>query len=417
MLDNVSALESALKTLEQAAVLSKIDPNVLTMLREPQREYITTFPIYLDDGTVQFFKGFRVQHNHALGPTGGGTRFHPEETYEDVKALALWMSIKNALNGIPAGGGKGGVICDPKLLSRREKERVCRGYIRAIAPMIGSGVDFPGADVGTNAEMMSWMLDEWEQMQGLRHEPAAISGKVIALGGSEGRPQATGLGVCLAVREACKVLGINIKGAKFAIQGFGKVGSWAARLLQNEGAKLIAVSDYLGGIYQPNGIDAFELTSFAHNQGSIIGYPHAQQLATSEEVLFIDCDILVPAAVQSTITADNCDRISARLISEGANGPITPKAEEELLNKGVFIIPDILANGGGTCIAHLEKVQGLYDDYWSEDKIVRRYEKMFVEKFKQVYETSNQEGLTMRMAAWVIALRTLEEGIKARGWV
>lgn len=415
MLD--SALESALKQLSEAAQIAGIDNDVLTMLHEPQREYVTTFPVNMDDGSVKFFKGFRVHHNHSLGPTRGGTRFHPDETLDDVKALALWMSVKNALNGIPAGGGKGGVICDPSKLSRKEKERVCRGYIRAIKPMIGSWVDFPGADVGTDSEMMSWMLDEWEQMHGLIHQPTAISGKSIVLGGSQGRPQATGLGVCLAAREACKVKGIELKGARIAVQGYGKVGSWAARLLQQDGAVLVAVSDNVGGIYNPKGIDAFRLHEFVQQAVSVSGYPEAQSLSTPEEALFAECEVFIPAAVQSTVTAVNCVNIRAKIISEGANGPVTPLAEAELLKRGVFIVPDILANGGGTWIAHLERVQGLQDYYWTEEEVVKRYEAAFVNKFKEVYETSRQQGISMRMAAWTKGLKVLEEAIKARGWV
>ncbi|GAB6174833.1 NAD-specific glutamate dehydrogenase [Paradesulfitobacterium aromaticivorans] len=417
MSDNLSALESALKQLKEAGQAAGIDDDVLTMLQEPQRVFITTFPVRMDNGKVRFFKGFRVQHSHALGQTGGGTRFHPQETLDDVKALALWMSVKNALNGIPAGGGKGGVICDPSELSCTEKERVCRAYVRAVAPMLGTRTDYPGADVGTDSEMMSWMLDEWEQIHGLNHEPTAISGKTVVLGGSQGRPQATGLGVCLSVREALRLQDRSLEGVKVAVQGYGKVGSWAARLLQDEGAVLVAAGDFYGSIYNPQGIDAYKLDEFVQSTGSVLSYPQTQKLDSSTDVLFVECDVLIPAAIQSTITADNHHKIQAKLIVEGANGPVTPAAETELLKQGVIIIPDILANGGGTSIAYLERVQGVQNYYWTEDEVVARYEQLFVRKFKEVYETAQQEGLSLRMAAWAKALRTLAEAIKARGWV
>lgn len=417
MSDNLSALESALKQLKEAGQAAGIDDDVLTMLQEPQRVFITTFPVRMDNGKVRFFKGFRVQHSHALGQTGGGTRFHPQETLDDVKALALWMSVKNALNGIPAGGGKGGVICDPSELSCTEKERVCRAYVRAVTPMLGSRTDYPGADVGTDSEMMSWMLDEWEQIHGLNHEPTAISGKTVVLGGSQGRPQATGLGVCLSVREALRLQYRSLEGVKVAVQGYGKVGSWAARLLQDEGAVLVAAGDFYGSIYNPHGIDAYKLDEFVQSTGSVLSYPQTQKLDSSTDVLFVECDVLIPAAIQSTITADNHHKIQAKLIVEGANGPVTPAAETELLKHGVIIIPDILANGGGTSIAYLERVQGVQNYYWTEDEVIARYEQLFVRKFKEVYETAQQEGLSLRMAAWAKALRTLAEAIKARGWV
>ncbi|MCL6449625.1 MAG: Glu/Leu/Phe/Val dehydrogenase, partial [Armatimonadetes bacterium] len=243
-----SAWETAIEQLEQAAEIAELDPAVLDMLKEPQRTFIVTFPVRMDDGSVKFFTGFRVHHCHALGPIRGGTRFHPEETLDDVKALALWMTVKNSLNGLPAGGGKGGVICDPAALSAGELERLCRAYIRAVAPLVGSWQDFPGADIGTDARTMSWMLDEWEQMHALTHDPTAISGKALVLGGSRGRPEATGLGVMFSVRETCKVLGKQMEGLRVAIQGFGKVGSWAARLLFDQGAKIVALSDVYGGV-------------------------------------------------------------------------------------------------------------------------------------------------------------------------
>lgn len=414
--EKVTALDTALRELEEASRIAGLDPRVVEFLREPQRVFIARFPVRMDDGSVRFFTGYRVHHCHALGPIRGGTRFHPEETLDDVKALALWMTIKNALNEIPAGGGKGGVVCDPAQLTLGELERVCRGYIRAIAPMIGSWVDFPGADIGTDARTQSWMLDEWEQMHAMQHEPTAISGKDIVIGGSKGRPQATGMGLRYAVREAAKVLGLELSGLKVAVQGFGKVGSWVSRLLYDDGATIVAVSDVYGGIYNPGGFNPYEVLEHVEKNGSVCGFPGAQAISNAE-LMALDCDVLIPAAVQSVLTEANAAQVRARLIVEGANGPTTPEAEQIMLSRGIFIVPDILANGGGTSVAHLERVQGLYDFYWSEDEVYKHYDAIFTRIFAEVYAIAQEEKLSMRMAAWVKALRKVEQAIKVRGWV
>ncbi|MEW6426054.1 MAG: Glu/Leu/Phe/Val dehydrogenase, partial [Bacillota bacterium] len=333
-----------------------------------------------------------------------------------VKALALWMTVKNSLNGLPAGGGKGGVICDPAALSAAELERLCRAYIKAIAPLVGSWQDFPGADIGTDARTMSWMLDEWEQMHALTHDPTAISGKALVLGGSRGRPEATGLGVMFAVRETCKVLGRQMQGLRVAIQGFGKVGSWAARLLYDQGVQIVALSDVYGGIANPAGLNPYDVLNYVETSGKVPGYPGADPI-TNEELLTFDCDLLIPAAVQSVITEENAPRIKARVVIEAANGPTTPEGEQILLAREIFVVPDILANGGGTTIAHLERVQGLYDYYWTEEEVHKQYETMFVQAYREVYQIARQRRISMRMAAWVKALKRIEEAIKARGWV
>lgn len=411
-----SAWETAVEQLEEAAGIAGLDPAVLEMLKEPQRIFIVNFPVRLDDGSTKIFTGFRVHHCHALGPIRGGTRFHPRETLDDVKALALWMTVKNSLNGIPAGGGKGGVICDPAGLSRAELERLCRAYIRAIAPLIGSWQDFPGADLGTDERAMSWMLDEWEQMHGLRHDPAAISGKASVLGGSEGRPSATGLGVMFSVRETCRVLGMEMKGLRVAVQGFGKVGYWAAQLLFGQGAKIVAVSDVYGGIFCPGGLDPGAVLKHANQSGRVQGFPGAAAI-TNAELLGIDCDVLIPAAVQSVLTKENASQVKARIVVEAANGPTTPEGEEILLSRGVFLVPDILANGGGATVAHLERVQCLYDHFWTEEEVHKRYDVIFRQVFAQVYRIAREKGISMRMAAWIKALRRIEEAVRARGWV
>lgn len=411
-----TAWQTAQEELDQAAEVAGLNPTIVEALREPQRVFIVRFSIKMDDGSTRFFEGYRVHHNHALGPIRGGTRFHPEETLDDVKALAMWMTIKNALNNLPAGGGKGGVRVDPKSLSEGELERLCRAYIRAIAPLVGSNSDFPGADLGTDARTMSWMLDEWEQMHGLRHEPAAISGKAVVLGGSQGRAEATGLGVCLSACEAAKMVGMPVKGMKVAIQGFGKVGSWAAKLLYDRGARIIAVGEREGVIYNLEGLDPYALSEYFATKGTVAAFKQGS-FDPDGDVLTFPCDVLIPAAVQSVITEENADRILAKVIVEGANGPITPGAEKLLLDRGVLIVPDILANSGGTTIAHLERVQGLYDLYWTREEVFKRYRRMFLKVFQEVRSTAAEEKISMRLAAWVIALRRLSSAMTARGWV
>lgn len=411
-----TAWETAIKQLEESATIAGLSQEILELLKKPQRIFTVHFPVRMDDGTTKVFTGFRVHHCHALGPIRGGTRFHPDITLEDINALALWMTIKNSLNGIPAGGGKGGVVCNPAILSKFELERVCRAYIRAISPLVGTWKDFPGADIGTNEQTMSWMLDEWEQMHEMTHDPAAISGKALVLGGSEGRPSATGLGVMFAVRETCKFLGLQMKGLRIAIQGFGKVGSWAARLLYDEGVKIVALSDVCGGILNPEGLNPYEVLRFVEETGSVVGYPNSESI-TNEELLRLDCDAVIPAAVQSVITEENAPNIKTRIIVEAANGPITPEGEQILLSKGTFIVPDILANGGGTTIAHLERVQGLCDHYWTEEEVRKQYNIIFTQVYNQIYHIAKERKISMRMAAWVKALKRLESAIIARGWV
>ncbi|WP_366922172.1 Glu/Leu/Phe/Val dehydrogenase [Metallumcola ferriviriculae] len=411
-----SALEIAQEQLLEAAQLAGASPEIVQLLAEPQRVLEVQFPVKMDNGTTKFFKGFRVHHNYVLGPIQGGTRFHPEETLEDIKALSLWMSIKNAVNQLPAGGGKGGIKCNPSELSKGEKERLCRAYVRAIAPMLGAMKDFPGADIGTDIETQSWMLDEWEQMHGMRHEPAAFSGKGLLLGGSAGRPSATGLGVSLAVIETCAKLGKNLAGLEVAVQGFGKVGSWAASLLSRKGAKIVGVSDIGGFIHNANGLDPDALLKYTQEHNSVDGFPGGKSGA-KEQIFSCPCDVLIPAAVQSAISEDNASDIKAKIIVEGANGPITPNAEKLLNENGVVVVPDILANGGGTVIAYLERVQGTYNYYWTEKEVHIQYEKMFKDIYNQLYSLSSQKKISMRMAAWSIAISRIEEGVRLRGWI
>lgn len=416
MSESNSAWSTAISQLEIAALRCGLDADVLEFLKRHQRIFICNFAVRMDDGKINFFEGYRIHHCHALGAIGGGTRFHPQETLDDVKALSLWMTIKNSLNGIPVGGGKGGVVCDPSKLSKAELERVCRTYIRSISPMIGTWIDFPGADIGTDSQTQSWMLDEWEQIHGMVHEPASISGKYEELGGSQGRPEATGLGVMFAAREACKTLNFDIKEMTLAIQGFGKVGSWAARLLFDAGARVVALCDVFGGLYNPNGMNPYELMDYVKKTGKMSGFKNGESIS-KEELLGIDCDILIPAAMQSVISEKEAMNVKSKIVVEAANGPTTPSGEKCLLERGIFIVPDILANGGGTVVAHLEKVQCLMDNFWTADTVHHQYDQMFVQCYRDVLDISKNMGVSMRMAAWFKALKRLEIAIKRRGWV
>ncbi len=370
----------------------------------------------MDDGSIKIFEGYRFQHNWAVGPIRGGTRFHPDETADDVRALSMWMTMKNSLNEIPNGGGKGGIAVDPAKLSRNELERLCRAYIRAIAPICGSWNDFPGADIGTDNVTQSWFLDEWEAMN-LRNEPAAISGKAMILGGSEGRAEATSRGLLFTTREVAKVMGLKMEGLTAAIQGFGKVGWNLANLAQRDGVKVIAVSDVNGGIYNDAGLDIPDVYAYAERTGSVVGYPKATKNITNAEILELECDILAPCAVQNVLTAENAPRVKAKMVIEGANGPMTPDAEKIILAKDVFDAPDILANSGGTQVAHYERVQNLHDNHWTEEEVNAKLEGIIKKVFKEVYELHNEKQISMRMACWVKALNRVVDAMRWRGWV
>ncbi|WP_206812452.1 Glu/Leu/Phe/Val family dehydrogenase [Paradesulfitobacterium ferrireducens] len=410
-----TALEVAQEQLATAIEYMNLDQEIYELLKEPLSQLTVRIPVKMDDGTIRIFTGFRFQHNAALGPTRGGTRFHPEETPEDVKALSLWMTLKNALNEIPNGGAKGGIIVDPEKLSKGELERLCRAYVRKIAPTIGAWKDFPGADIGTSAETQSWMLDEWEALN-LHHEPAGISGKLMVLGGSEGRPEATSRGLLYATRESVKAKGLEMKQLAAVVQGFGKVGWHLAKLYEMDGVKVVAVSDVHTGIYNPEGLDVKDVNAYMDRNGTLVGYPKAQAVSNSE-LLELECDILAPCAVQNVITDENAPRIKARFLIEGANGPTTPDAEKILISKGVFIAPDIWANSGGTQVAHFERVQNLNDDRWSEEEVNAKLERLIGKVFAEIYKIHTEQNISMRLACWVRSIGKVVDAMKARGWV
>ncbi len=410
-----SPLEGVRAEIRAAVEDLGLEPAVYELLREPLRVLQVSIPVVRDDGRVEVFTGYRAQHNDALGPTKGGIRFHPQVTLDEVKALAAWMTIKCALLGLPFGGAKGGVACDPRQLSPRELEELSRGYLRAIAPFIGPDRDVPAPDVYTNPQVMAWMMDEYARLN-QRQVFAVITGKPVGLGGSLGRVEATGRGCLIAVREACRRLGRELRGAAVAIQGFGNVGGAAAEAAVALGARVVAVSDSRGGVYRPEGLDVEEVRRHKERTGSVAGLPGAATI-TNEELLAVPCDVLIPAALENQIHRDNAARVRARVVAEAANGPTTPEADAILFERGVLVIPDVLANAGGVTVSYFEWVQNIYGYYWSEEEVNERLDRMMSRAFAEVYDLGLARGLRLRQAAYRVAVRRLAEAMKLRGWL
>ena len=406
----------AQRQLDECAEKLNLDKATHELLRWPRREFKFTLPVKMDDGTTNIFHGYRVQYNSALGPTKGGLRWHPEETIDTVRALAAWMTWKCALVGIPLGGAKGGVTCNPKELSEGEKERLARAYIRAIAPHLGVHKDVPAPDVYTTPQIMSWMMDEYEAIVGESH-PGVITGKPLPLGGSEGRGDATARGGVFTIREACKTLGIDPK-ATFAIQGFGNAGQFAA-LLHPEilgGGKLVAVSDSKGGVYNKSGINPKDIVDHKLKTGSVDGFPGTNPIS-DEELLELDVDIFYPAALENVITERNASAIKAKIICELANGPTTPEADVILQEKGIHVIPDFLANAGGVTVSYFEQVQNTYNYYWTLNDIHKQLDDKMTTAYHSVYKMHKEKNVHMRLAAYMVAVSRVAEAVKLRGWV
>jgi glutamate dehydrogenase len=373
-----------------------------------------SIPVRMDDGSVRVFTGYRAQHNNAIGPTKGGIRFHPNVTADEVKALATWMTFKCAVVGIPYGGAKGGIAVNPKELSKDELERLSRGFIDAIYEEIGPNKDIPAPDVNTNSQIMAWMLDEYNKISRV-DSPGVITGKPLSVGGSRGRVAATGFGVAVTVRELAKKIGIDLKGAKVAVQGFGNVGSYTALILQEYGARVVAISNSKICIHNEHGIDVGRLMEYREKTGDIKGFEGTEELP-KDEIFSLDVDILVPAALENVITTGNAKDIKAKIVAEGANGPTTPEAEKILEEKGTVVIPDILANAGGVTVSYFEWVQNLYGFYWTEEEILKREEHMMVEAFNNVYNLSKEYSVNLRTAAYMLSVKRVAEAMKAKGW-
>jgi len=408
--------ENAQKQFLKAAEIMNLDSNVGNFLLWPQRILEVHFPVVMDDGRVEMFEGYRVHHNTAKGPAKGGIRYHPDTNLDEVASLAFWMTWKCAVLNLPYGGAKGGVKVDVSKLSERELERLSRRFFSEIQMMVGPQKDIPAPDVNTNAKIMAWYMDTYSMNVGYM-SLGVVTGKPIDLGGSEGRPEATGRGVSITTNEACKVIGKDITKARIAIQGFGNVGSYTAKILNEEfGAKIVAISDISGGIYNENGFDVNELIAYRDsNKGVIAGYPKGTPI-TNEELLELDVDILIPAALENAITEKNADKIKAKVIIEAANGPTTPAAEEMLLKKGVLIVPDILANAGGVTVSYFEWVQDLQTFFWDIDDIRKRLTKMMVNAFAEVYRTKEKYNTDMRTAAYIVAINRVANAVKERGY-
>lgn len=415
MPEKPNPFEVAQRQLDMAAQILRLDPGVHALLREPMRELHVTIPVRMDDGTVKVFKGFRVQYNDARGPAKGGIRFHPEETIDTVRALAAWMTWKTAVVDIPLGGGKGGIICNPKEMSPGELERLSRGYIRQVARILGPDKDVPAPDVYTNPQIMAWMMDEFETINAA-HLPGVITGKPLPLGGSAGRGDATARGGIYCMREAAKVLGMNVKGATMAIQGYGNAGSFAHKLAAEIlGVKVVAVSDSKGGIFNPEGLDPAQVAAFKDETGSVVGFPGTRSI-TNEELLELDVDILVPAALEGVITEKNAGNIKARIVAELANGPTTPEADDILFRNGVYVIPDFLCNAGGVTVSYFEQVQNAYNFYWPLEEVHQRLDQKMTAAFHAVHDMAQKHKVNNRMGAYLVAVARVAEAVRLRGW-
>jgi glutamate dehydrogenase (NAD(P)+) len=398
---------------DEAARRLKLDDGMAKILRTPAKEVTVHIPVQLDDGRIEVFTGYRVQHSIARGPAKGGIRFAKDVTLDEVRALSAWMTWKCAVVNIPFGGGKGGVICDPNIMSDAELEKLTRRYTAEIIEFIGPERDVPAPDVNTNERVMAWIMDTYSMH--VRHTvTAVVTGKPMALGGSRGRPEATGRGCMMVTLEALKVLGVTPDAARVVIQGFGNVGGMAARLMSAMGFKIVAIVEYDGAIYNPNGLDIPALQAHRKETGSIVDFEGGENM-DRKQAMFLECEVLIPAATENVITSENADRLRCRILCEGANGPTTPLADEILRDKGVFVIPDILANAGGVTVSYFEWVQDRQGFFWNEQLVNQRLEEIMVESFHAVVEYARKHGVDNRTAAYMLALDRVAEAIKLRG--
>ena len=414
--ETLNPFSIAQRQFDEAAELLKLDAGARAFLREPMREFVVTIPVRMDNGSVRVFKGYRVQYNSGRGPTKGGLRWHPEETIDTVRALAAWMTWKTAVVDLPLGGGKGGVTCNPKELSEREKERLARGYIRAVGRILGITKDVPAPDVYTTPQIMAWMMDEFEAIQEQAH-PGVITGKPIPIGGSQGRGDATARGGIYAIREACTALGLNPNGAAVAIQGFGNAGQYAALLAEQIlGMQVRAVSDSSGAIEVPEGTSARALVDHKLKNGSVSSFPGASAIEP-DALLELDVPVLIPAALENAITGANAAKIRAKIVCELANGPTTPDADRILFENNVFVLPDFLANAGGVTVSYFEQVQNSYNYYWHEAEVHEQLDRRMTDAFAAVYKLATERTLPLRTAAYMISIDRVATACRLRGWI
>ncbi len=408
-----TAFDVARKQFAIAADRLHLEPGMRDVLGNCQRELTVHFPVKMDDGSLCVFEGYRIQHNTARGPAKGGIRFHPSTTADEVRALAMWMTWKCAVVGIPFGGAKGGVVCDPKHLSRQELEQLTRRYAAEISLMIGPEKDIPAPDVNTNAQTMAWIMDTYSMNKGFS-VPAVVTGKPVSIGGSEGRTEATSLGCLYVIQEAVAHLGWQMQGLTVAVQGFGNVGAGLAKLIHRAGAKVVAVSDSSGGIFRGDGLDIPSVLRYKQEKGSLTGFPGSEAIS-NEELLEQPCDILAPCALESQVTGANAGRVRARMIAEGANGPLTTEADEILFKRGVMVLPDILANAGGVTVSYFEWVQDLQSFFWDETEINARLERIMKRAFDAVLGVAKEHDIDMRTAAQMLAISRVAEATRIRG--
>lgn len=411
-LDTLNPYQNALKQLDIAAEKLNLDPGIHEILKHPTRVIIVSIPVVMGDGSTKVFTGYRSQFNDALGPAKGGIRYHPDVSLDEVIALSMWMTWKTAVVGLPLGGGKGGVICNPKEMSLRELEELTRGYTRAIARMIGPSIDVPAPDVYTTSQMMGWIMDEYSEVIG-QFSPAVVTGKPILIGGSRGRSEATGRGVVITIMEALRHLGLDPKQSTFVIQGFGNVGANTALLLDELGCRIIGVSDSKGAILDRKGLDPDKVLEFKDNTGSVVGFPGAKQIS-NKDLLELECTVLVPAALENQITTENAALVKARVVAEAANAPTTPEADEILFQKGVFLLPDILCNSGGVTVSYFEQVQNAMNYYWTEEEVNSRLESMLKRAFADVLSISKKYNCNMRTAAYMQAVKRVSDALIMR---
>jgi len=408
-----NAFLNAQKQLEKAADIMKLDKNIFEVIKEPVRIVEVNFPVVMDSGKVKTFKGYRSQHNNARGPFKGGIRFHPDVNIDEVKALSMWMTWKCSVVGIPYGGGKGGVIVDPKKLSEKEIERLSRAYIEAIKPFIGPLKDVPAPDVYTTPQIMAWMVDEYSRLEG-NFTPGTITGKPLEVGGSKGRMYSTSKGGEYVTAKLAEKLKLK-KGASVAVQGFGNVGSFMAKFLHGAGYKIVALSDSKGAIFCDDGIDPDRAEEWKEKNGSLSDFKGCKNMS-NEDLLELSVDILVPAALENVITKDNVDKIKAKAIVEMANGPTTPEADEILHKKGIPVVPDILANAGGVTVSYFEWVQNLMNFYWSEEEVLSKLKPLMDNAFDDVWSASKEHNVDLRMGAYIVAVKRVADAIKLRGF-
>lgn len=384
------------------------------LLKEPLRMLTVRIPVRMDNGEVKVFTGYRAQHNDAVGPTKGGVRFHPDVTEDEMKALSIWMSLKAGIVDLPYGGGKGGIVCDPRQMSFRELERLSREYVRSISQIVGPNKDIPAPDVFTNSQIMAWMLDEYSRIREF-DSPNFITGKPLVLGGSHGRETATAKGVALMIREAAKKKDIQLEGARVVVQGFGNAGSYLSKFMYDAGAKVIGISDAYGALYDKDGLDIDYLLDRRDSFGTVTNL--FKNTITNKELLELDCDILVPAAIENQITAANVNNIKAKIVVEAANGPTTIEATKVLTEKGILLVPDVLASSGGVTVSYFEWVQNNQGYYWTEEEVWEKLEEVMVKAFNNVYNTSASRKVDMRLAAYMVGVRKMAEASRFRGWV